>query len=334
MERKTAAKKASQTRNAKMTTASITAGVAGLLLAAWLIYGTVSIDPFLWGIFTEEMIAALCALFALRLLCFLRFPKWITIASVAVLPAVIALYGALSLPEDIAGFLRALCLASAVLFALMAATELDNKPDGVLLSAVFAAVCMPVLLSAQTRLIDEMMRALVMGGIYLSVLALRRKSTGIAALASVPVALAGAAGFYAAFAGLGTGIGLLLLAPKRKRSGWVLAAVLLVALPVAVRLFAGALLPESNMIFAQNTAVAGAFTELVKTHLLRALALGLLLISIRFFIRREDAAIPLVLALAGCAVFRLLFFAIAPDVWMDALPLCVLAGVGVAKTAR
>ena len=50
--------------------------------------------------------------------------------------------------------------------------------------------------------------------------------------------------------------------------------------------------------------------------------------------RRRLAATLTALALAGCAAARLLPFVQAPEVWTDAMLLCVLAGVGVAKTAR
>ena len=106
------------------------------------------------------------------------------------------------------------------------------------------------------------------------------------------------------------------------------------ALPVAAWFAARALLPEGSPLLAGNTAVAGAFAGIIRVHELRALAIGLLLLSIRFFSRREDASVPVVLALAGCAAARLLPFVSAPDVWMDAFLLCSLCGVGVAKTAR
>ncbi|NLI54402.1 MAG: hypothetical protein GX417_08750 [Clostridiales bacterium] len=332
MERK--ARKSSPKRRSQIAAASIAAGVAGLLLAAWLVYGTASIDPFRWGLFVEELVVALCALAALRLLCVVRLPNWTALVCISLLPAGIALYGLLADAGDGALLGRALCLAAAGVFALLTARQMDTRPDGVLLAALLFAACVPVLISAGTRPIDELMRALIMAGMFMSVLAARQKSVSLAYLASVAFALAGAGGLYAAFAGAGAGIGALLLAPKRTRGNWTLAAVLMAALPVAGWFAAGALLSKSAPLFLQNALSAGAFALLVRTHLLRALALGLLLMATRFFFSREDAAAPVILALAGCACARLLPFVSAPDVWMDALPLCALAGVGVAKTAR
>ena len=334
MEKKTTTKRSTTRSGGKVNAASFAAGIAGILIAAWLVYGTVTIDPFRWGLFVEELIIALCALLALRLLCVIRLPNWVSLVCIIALPAAIALIGSLSLPEDPAAFERALCLAAAAAFALLTAQQMDNKPDGVLLTALLIAVFLPLLLSANTRLIDELLRALVMAGVFMAVLAVRQKAVGLAYLAVAAFAVAGAAGLYAAFAGLGTGVGALLLSPKRKRGGWTLAAVLMASLPVAAWFAARVLLPEGNPLFVWNTAVAGEFVAIIRVHLLRALAVGLLLLAVRLFARREDAAIPVLLALAGCAVARLLPFIAAPDVWMDAIMLSVLAGVGVAKTAR
>jgi len=333
LEKKTTTRK-TNTRGANANAASFVAGIAGALIAAWLIYGTVTIDPFRWGLFVEELIIALCALLALRFLCVLRLPSWVSLVCIILLPAAIAFIGSLSLPENPVAFERALCLAFAACFSLLTAHQMDNKPDGVLLTALLICACLPVLLGADTRLIDELMRALVMAGVFMTVLAVRQKSVGLAYLASLAFTIAGAAGLFAAFAGLGAGIGALLLSPKRKRGGWTLAAVLMTALPVAAWFAARLLLPQGNPLFAQNAQTAGDFALIIRTHLLRALAVGLLLLAVRYFYRREDVAIPVILALAGCAVARLLPFVAAPDVWMDALPLCALCGVGVAKTAR
>ncbi len=334
MERKTANRKTPSRSGAKANAASVAAGTAGILVAAWLVYGTVTINPFRWGLFAEELIIALCALLALRFLCVLRLPKWLPLVCIVLVPAAIAFVGSLSLPENPAAFERTLCLSAAACFALLSAQQMDNKPDGVLLTALLIGVCMPILFTANTRMIDELSRALVMAGLFMAVLAVRQKTVLLAFLASAAFALAGAAGLYAAFAGLGAGIGALLLSPKRTRGSWTFAAVLMAALPVAAWFAARALLPEGNPLLAGNTAVAGAFAEIIRVHQLRALAVGLLLLSIRFFSRREDAALPVVFALAGCAAARLLPFIAAPDVWMDALLLSALCGVGVAKTAR
>ena len=113
MEKTTTTKRASNRRGASTAAVSAAAGIAGALLAGWIIYGTVTIDPFRWGMFAEELIVALCALFALRLLCVIRLPKWVSLVSIFALPAAIVLYGALSLPEDMLSFLRALLLAAA-----------------------------------------------------------------------------------------------------------------------------------------------------------------------------------------------------------------------------
>ena len=334
MERKTTNRRAPSRSGAKANVASVAAGILGLLIAAWLVYGTVTIDPFRWGLFVEELIIALCALLALRFLCVLRLPKWLPLVCIVLVPAAIALTGSLSLAEHPAAFERALCLSAAACFALLSAQQMDNKPDGVLLTALLIGVSLPILFAANTRMIDELARALVMSGVFMTVLAVRQKTVLLAFLASAAFAVAGAAGLYAAFAGLGAGLGALLLSPKRKRGSWTLAAVLMAALPVAAWFAARALLPEGNPLLAENTAVSGVFAGIIRVHQLRALAIGLLLLSVRFFSRREDAALPVVLALAGCAAARLLPFVSAPDVWMDAFLLSALCGVGVAKTAR
>ena len=334
MEKKSTTRKTPSRSGAKANAASFAAGILGILIAAWLVYGTVTIDPFRWGLFAEELIIALCALLALRFLCVLRLPKWLPLVCVVFVPVAIAFVGSLSLPENPAAFERALCLAAAACFALLSAQQMDNKPDGVLLTALLIGVSLPILLAANTRMIDELSRALVMAGVFMAVLAVRQKTVFLAFLASAAFAVAGVAGLFAAFAGLGAGLGALLLSPKRTRGSWTFAAVLMAALPVAVWFASRALLPENNPLFAGNTAVAGVFAGIIRVHQLRALAVGLLLLSVRFFSRREDAALPVILALAGCAAARLLPFIFAPDVWMDAFLLSALCGVGVAKTAR
>ena len=334
MERKTTKRKASSRGGAKPNIASFVAGGLGILIAVWLVYGTVTIDPFRWGLFAEELIIAACALLALRLLCVLPLPNWISLVCIVLAPAAIALYGSTSLPDNPVAFERALCLACTVCFALLTAQQMDNKPDGVLLTTLLIAVCLPVLLGADTRMIDELSRALIMAGVFMVTLSVRQKTVLMAYLASAAFALAGVAGLSAALAGLGAGLGALLLSPKRKRGGWTLAVVLMAALPIAVYFGAHLLLPEGNLLFAQSGSVMSEFAQIIRVHLLRALAVGLLLLAVRFFARREDAAVPVLFALAGCAAARLLPFLHAPQVWADAMLLCVLAGVGVAKTAR
>ena len=334
MEKTTTTKRASNRRGASTAAVSAAAGIAGALLAGWIIYGTVTIDPFRWGVFAEELIVALCALFALRLLCVIRLPKWVSLVSILALPAAIVLYGALSLPEDMLSFLRALLLAAAVAFSLLLAHQLDTKPDGVLLAALLSAACLPVLFSANTRLLDELMRALLMAGIFMAVLAVKQKTVALAYFSSVAFALAGAASLLPAFAGLGAGLGALLLAPKRKRGSWTFAMVLMAALPVAVWFVTRSLIPADSPLITIHPLAASEFALVVQTHLLRALAVGLFAMSVRFFFAREDAAIPALFALACFAAARLLPLAGRPDVWMDALALCAFAGVGVAKIAR
>lgn len=334
MEKKPANRKSSTRGAAKTNAVSFAAGIIGIVIAAWLVYGTVTIDPFRWGLFAEELIIAICALLALRFLCVIRLPKWVSLLCIVLVPAGIALYGALSLPDQTAEFERILCLACAACFALLTAQQMDNQPDGVLLTALLICACLPVLISANTRMIDELMRALVMAGVFMAVLAVRQKTAGFGSLAAAAFAVAGSASLFAAVAGLGAGVGALLLSPKRKRGGWTFAAVLMAALPVAAWFAAHALMPEGNVLLTQNARQIGEFAQIIRVHLMRALAVGHFLLAIRFFSRREDAAIPVIFALAGCAVARLLPFIAAPDVWMDALPLCALAGVGVAKTAR
>lgn len=334
MEKKTTTKRASNRRGASTAAVSAAAGIAGVLLAGWIIYGTVTINPFRWGVFAEELIVALCALFALRLLCVIRLPKWVSLASILVLPVAIALYGARSLPEDTLSFIRALLLAASVAFSLLLAHQLDTKPDGVLLTALLCAACLPVLVSANTRLLDELMRALLMAGVFMAVLAVRQKTVALAYFSSVAFALAGAASLLPAFAGFGAGLGALLLAPKRKRGGWAFAMALMAALPVAVWFVSRTLIPADSPLMVIHSVAAREFALVIQTHLLRALAVGLFALAVRFFFAREDAAIPALFALACFAAARLLPLADRPDVWMDALALCALAGVGVAKTAR
>ena len=334
LEKKTATKKTVSRGGTKSNAASFAAGVLGILIAAWLVYGTVTIDPFRWGLFAEELIIALCALLALRFVCVLPLPKWLPLLCIILIPAAVAMIGSLSLPEDPAEFERALCLALAACFALLSAQQMDSKPDGVLLTALLIAVCIPILLAAQTRLIDEIARALIMAGVYMTVLAVRQKTILPAFLAALAFALAGFSGWMAAFAGFGAGVGALLLSPKRKRGGWLLAVVLMAALPVAAWLGSSVLLTQGNPLLAQNALSAGEFAQIIRGHLLRALAVGVLLLSVRFFMRREDPAIPVLFALALCAAAQLLPFLSTPEIWADAMLLCTLAGTGVAKTAR
>ena len=310
------------------------AGVVGVVLAAWLVYGTVTIDPFRWGRFVEELIVAVCALCALRLICFLRLPNWVSIACVVLVPAGIAVYAFFSTSNDPILLARLLCLAAASAFALLTARELDAKPDGTLLAALLIAACLPGLIGSGTSLLTELLRALVMAGIYLAALAVRQKSTQFLYLAAIGFGLGGAASLFSAFAGAGAGLGAALLAPKRQRGNWISPAVLSAALPVAVWLAVRFAFPLPGSLSAVGTAVSSGYATLVEPHLLRALDLGLLLFSVRLFARREDAAVPLLFAIAASMLSGFFPGLNVPGVWMQALPLAVLAGVGAAKTGR
>lgn len=314
--------------------ASIAAGVVAILLAAWLVYGTVTIDPFRWGRFAEEIIVAVCVLFALRLLCVIRLPNWLSIVCAALLPAAVAVFGFFASANNSAALGRLLCLSAASAFALFSARELDAKPDGTLLSALLIAACLPTLFGFNTTFLTELMRALAMAGIMMAALAVRQKSSMYLYFAALAFALGGAAHLYAAFAGAGAGVGAALFAPKKQRGAWVLPAVLMAALPAGVWLItrSALMLPESLTM--AGSIATPAFLFIVEPHLLRALDLGLLLLGIRWFFRREDAAVPVLFAIAGGMLMRCLPALNAPDVWMHALPLAVLAGTGAAKTAR
>jgi len=331
------AKKASTKKTASKTSSasvSIAAGVVGIVLAAWFVYGTVTIDPFRWGRFVEEIIVAVCALSALRLLCILRLPGWLSIACVAILPAGIAAFAFFSASGNPLAMGRLLCLAAACAFALLTARELDAKPDGTLLAALLIAVCLPSLVGSGTSFLAELLRALTMAGIYLAALAVRQKSTQFLYLAAVGFGLGGAVSLFAAFAGAGVGLGAALLAPKRKQNGWVFPAVLCAALPVAIWLVVRFLFPLPETLSASGSPTTFEFAAVVQPHLLRALDLGLLLLAIHLLTHREDGAVPALFAVAASMLMGILPALHAPDVWMQALPLAVLAGVGTAKTGR
>lgn len=313
---------------------SIAAGIVAILLAAWLVYGTVTIDPFRWGRFVEELIVAVCALIALRLLCVIRLPSWISIVCVVLLPAAVALYGFVTAADDNAALGRLLCLSAASAFALLSARELDAKPDGTLLSALLIAACLPTLFGSNTTFLTELMRALAMAGIMMAALAVRQKSSMYLYFAALAFALGGAADLYAAFAGAGAGIGAALLAPKKQRGGWALPAALMAALPVAVWLLTRSVLVLPESLDTVGIIASPAFLRIAEPHLLRALDLGLLLLGIRWFIHREDAAAPALFSIAGGMLMLCIPSLSATGVWIQALPLCVLAGIGVAKTAR
>jgi hypothetical protein len=331
------AKKSSTKKTASKTSPasiSVAAGITGIVLAAWLIYGTVTIDPFRWGRFVEELIVAVCALSALRLLCILRLPSWVSLACVAILPAGIAAFAFFSASGNPLALGRLISLAAACAFALLTARELDAKPDGTLLATLLIAVCLPSLIGSGTSFLVELLRALTMAGIYLAVLAVRQKSTEFLYLAAVGFGLGGVASLFSAFAGAGAALGAALLAPKRKQSAWVFPAVLCAALPVAAWLLVRFLLPLPEWFSVSGAPAAFEFAAVVQPHLMRALDLGLLLLAIHLLAHREDGAIPALFAVAASMLTGFVPSLSAPDVWMQALPLAVLAGVGTAKTGR
>ena len=313
---------------------SVAAGITGIVLAAWLVYGTVTIDPFRWGRFVEELIVAVCALCALRLLCILRLPNWLSLVCVAILPAGIAAFAFFSASGNPLALGRLISLAAACAFALLTARELDAKPDGTLLATLLIAVCLPCLIGSGTSLLVELLRALTMAGIYLAVLAVRQKSTRFLYLAAIGFGLGGAAGLFAAFAGAGAGLGAAMLAPKRQQKNWIFPAILLAALPVAVWLTVRFVFPLPELLSGAGTATASEYATLVEPHLLRVLDLGLLLLAVRLLAHREDGSIPALFAVAASMLMGFVPTLNAPDVWMQALPLAVLAGVGTAKTGR
>lgn len=314
--------------------ALLAVGALGVLLALWIVYGTVTVSPFRWGTFGEELIAALCAVFALRLLCVAKLPDWLSVACLILLPTGIVLYGAYRAASGGADFYRFLCIAGSAAGSLLCARMLDDRPDGVLLTAVFFAAALPAMLGAQTTLLMELSRALLAAGLFAALAALREKAAWFLPLAAVLFGLAGTAGYHAAFFGAGAGAGALIAAPKKERGVWTFGAVLCAALPVAARLLAGKWIPPESALFAGNPAGVGAVGAFLLPHALRVLAIGLLLYAVRFFAAREGAGAAGVLALLCAALFRLLFRAGAPDVWLDAPALACLAGAGVAKIAR
>lgn len=330
-------KKASPRASVKKTGSGaygVPLGALCLLLALWLIYNTVTLEPFSWGVFAEEIILSLCAVFALRLLGLAKPSDWVPVASIILLCAAIVVYGAAVTAKSGADFTRFLCLAGTAACMLLTARQQDAKPDGTLFCALLFAAALPVLVSQPTTLLEEFMRLLLTAGVLAAVFAVKEKLAWLAFLAAGLIGVSGAAGFYAVFFGAGAAAGLLLSAPKRERGLWVLAAVLMAGLPLAVRLLAADRLPQSASLFIQNTLTPGVLGLAIKTHLIRIYAVGLLLLSVRFFVSREDALAVPVLALVGAALFRLLSRSPAADAWMDAPMLACLAGVGIAKFAR
>ena len=244
-------------------------GALCLLLALWLVYNTVTLEPFSWGLFAEEIILALCAVFALRLLGMAKLANGVPVASFILLCAGIVVYGAAAAAKSGADFTRFLCLAGTAACMLITARQLDAKPDGTLFCALLFAASLPVLVSQQTTLLDEFMRLLLTAGVLAAVFAVKEKMAWLAFHAAGLIGVSGAAGFYAVFFGAGAAAGLLLGAPKRERGIWVLAAVLTAGLPLAVRLFAAERLPQSAALFAQNVLTPGVLALAIKTHMIR-----------------------------------------------------------------
>jgi hypothetical protein len=302
------------------------AGVLGALCALWLVYGTLTISPFSWGTLAEELILALCALFALRLLCFARLPNGLIAACLILLPAGIVLYSAYAAANLNADFTRALCLAGTAVFTLMTARLLDERADGVVLTALLFCAALPVLVAADTLLLEELARLLLAAGVLAAVAALREKAVWFAFLT---------AGFFAALYGAGAGAAFFACAPKKQKSLWTFAALLAALLPVAVQLLTTARFPDGAALLAGNPVASGLIAEVTAPHLIRIYAAGLLLFSVRCALGRESAAaLPVLFALIGAAAFRLAFPALSPDVWMDVPLLCVLTAAGTAKTGR
>lgn len=309
-------------------------GALGILLALWLLYGTVTIHPFLWGTFAEELIAALCVVFALRLLCIANLPKRLIAVCLILLPAGIILYGAYAAVSLNAYFYRYLCLAGTAAFVLLVARLLDGRPDGVVLTALLLLAALPVLSTADTQFTHELMRLFLTAGVFFSVVSIREKTVWMAFCSAVLLGVAGIAGLYAAFVAAGTAAGLLLASPKRQRGVSWLVAALAVGLSLAGFALAKQYLPSSSVLFLANAVPAGSVAAFLRTHLMRVFAAGVFLLAIRSFRFRENALLPVVFALLGGTIARLAFQSAMPDVWMDAPLLTCLTGTGIAKVGR
>jgi len=151
-------------------------GVLGVLLGLWLIYGTLTIQPFRWGTFAEELIVALCVVFALRLLCMAKLSGGLIVACLILLPAGIIVYGAYASAADGTNFYRFLCLAGAGVLSLMMARLLDSRPDGVLVAFLLFLAAMPGLIAEDTLFIDELMRLFLTAGMFFAMVSIREKS--------------------------------------------------------------------------------------------------------------------------------------------------------------
>ena len=309
-------------------------GVLGVLLGLWLIYGTLTIQPFRWGTFAEELIVALCVVFALRLLCMAKLSGGLIVACLILLPAGIIVYGAYASAADGTNFYRFLCLAGAGVLSLMMARLLDSRPDGVMVAFLLFLAAMPGLIAEDTLFIDELMRLFLTAGMFFAMVSIREKSPWLALCGALLFGFAGAAGIYAAFVAAGAAAGLLLLAPKRQRGVWALSAALSVGLALGALALARQYLPQDSVLLLQNPGGAGELAAFLSKHLTRVLAVGVLLLAIRSFTSNEDAATPALLALLGGALARLIFSDVAPGVLMDTPLLAAIAGAGIAKAGR
>lgn len=322
-------------RAAALSAKQTIAGVLGALCALWVLYATLTFSPFSWGTFAEELILALCALFALRLLCFAKLPNGLIAVCLILLPAGIVLYGAYAAANLNADFTCALCLAGTAAFTLLTARVLDDRADGVVLTALLFCAALPSLVAADTLLIEEFARLLLAAGVLAAVAALREKAVWFAFIAAGLAGMAGAAGYFAAFYGAGVSAAFLAYAPKKQKSLWTFAALLAVGLPVAVRLLTAARLPAEAALLLDNSIVPGVIAAVTAPHMIRIYAVGMLIFSVRCMLGKESAvALPVLFALIGAAAFRLAFSAVSPDVWMDVPLFCIIAAAGTAKTGR
>lgn len=309
-------------------------GVLGVLLGLWLVYGTLSVQPIHWGTLAEELIVALCVVFALRLLCMAKLSNGLVVACLILLPAGIVVYGAYAAASLGANFYRYLCLAGTGLLSLLAARLLDSRPDGVLVAFLLMLASLPGLFSADVFLIEELMRLFLTAGVFFTMVSIREKSPWMALCAAPLFGFAGSAGLYAAFVALGTAVGTLLSAPKKQRGIWVLSAVLAVGLALGVLALAKQYLPQDSVLLLKSAEGAGELAAFLNGPLMRALAVGVILMAARYFVSNQDAATPALLALIGGALVRLIFPGRAPDLAMDTPILAALAGAGIAMTGR
>ncbi len=303
----------------------------GSALSLWLFYGTLTLSPFRWGVLAEELIVAVCAVCALRLLCVARPSKAAFVAAAVVLPAGIALFGAyaaVTKDAPVAGFL---CAAAAALSAVLCARTLSGKPDGAVLCALLLLAAMPGILTESVSLREALMCALLTAGVTAAVSAVRMRSVPAAFAAAALLGLAGAMRTYAAVCAVGAAAGMAFAGARKRRGAWMFAAALTAALPFALYLLAAEYGALETALAASCGLPAAAWTETLRPHVLRTLALGLLPFSLRRLKDVDRAALPALLALLGGAAMRLAFGADAPGLWADVPALTCLSGVGIAS---